>query len=114
MFEIVFPLYLIVVSLCVFSYLQHHALSASIRKVAEDIEARLNGDVSVPESFLTELKDEMGDLVHETIQNLQPPNAADHVMGAIAQMIQMRAMQKFGMVEPRLNAPVETEQNENV
>ena len=60
MFEIVFPLYLIVISLCVFSYLQHHALSASIRKVADDIEARLNGDVSVPESFLTELKDEMG------------------------------------------------------
>ena len=112
MFEVVFPLYIIVISLCVFSYLQHHALSASIKKVAQDIEDRLNGDVSVPESFLNELKDEMGDLVHETIQNLQPPNAADHVMGALAQMIQMHAMKKFGMVQG-LNAP-ETETSDNV
>lgn len=107
MFEIIVPLYLIVISLCVFSYLQHHALSASIKQVAKDIEDRLNADVKVPTSFLDELKDEMGDLVHETIQNLQPPNAADHVMGALAQMIQMRAMQKFGMVAPGLNGPDE-------
>jgi len=107
MFEIIIPLYLIVISLCVFSYLQHHALSAHIKQIAKDIEDRLNSDVKVPTSFLDELKDEMGDLVHETIQNLQPPNAADHVMGALAQMIQMRAMQKFGMVAPSLNAPDE-------
>lgn len=47
-----------------------------------------------------ELKENLEDLVHDTISTMQPPNAADHVMGAIAQMIQMRAMKQYGNFLP--------------
>ena len=62
------------------------------------IEEKMGEPIEVPPSFMEELKDGLEDLVHDTISTMQPPNAADHVMGAIAQLIQMKAMQKFGMV----------------
>jgi len=43
-----------------------------------------------------ELKAEIGeimeDIVHDTLQTLQPPRAVDHVFGAVAQLIQARTM----------------------
>tara|TARA_R110002124_G_scaffold105643_1_gene256797 strand:+ start:258 stop:593 length:336 start_codon:yes stop_codon:yes gene_type:complete len=105
MFEVVLPLYMICFALCVFVFMSNQALSRQIKDIGGSIQARLNEEVKVPESFMAELQDSLGDLVHDTISTMQPPNAADHVMGALAQMIQMHAMKKFGLDQPRLNTP---------
>jgi hypothetical protein len=98
MFEVILPLYVAFLGLSLFVFMQSHALSAQIAKVAGQIEEKMGEPIEVPPSFMEELKDGLEDLVHDTISTMQPPNAADHVMGAIAQLIQMKAMQKFGMV----------------
>lgn len=97
MFEVILPLYVAFLGLSLFVFMQSHALSAQIAKVATQIEDKMGEPIEVPSSFMDELKENLEDLVHDTISTMQPPNAADHVMGAIAQMIQMKAMQKFGM-----------------
>ena len=102
MFEVIIPLYVSFLALCVFVFMQGQALSRQISDVAGAITDKLGEEVQVPSSFMDELKENLEDLVHDTISTMQPPNAADHVMGAIAQMIQMKAMQKFGMVQPAL------------
>jgi len=39
-----------------------------------------------------EIAEIMEDIVHDTLQTLQPPRAVDHVFGAVAQLIQARTM----------------------
>lgn len=43
------------------------------------------------------IKEEMLDMVHDTIQNLQPPNAMDHIMGAVAQFLQVKMMRSLNL-----------------
>lgn len=58
-------------------------------------------ELAEPSSALSEeimdIKEELLDMVHDTIKNLQPPNAFDHIMGALAGPIQMWAMKKAGI-----------------
>jgi len=103
MFEVIIPLYASFLALCLFVFMQGQALSRQIKEVSTIITEKLGEDIKVPTSFMDELKENLEDLVHDTISTMQPPNAADHVMGAIAQMIQMKAMQKFGMVTPTIS-----------
>lgn len=64
-------------------------------------------DNSTSGSFnLDELKDELLDMVHETIGNMQPPNAFDHLLGALAGPIQMWAMRKAG-IDPSTGKPLD-------
>ena len=46
---------------------------------------------------LKEIKEELGDIVHDVVANLQPPSAVDHLFGAIAQVIQVKAMKGMGL-----------------
>lgn len=55
---------------------------------------------------LGELKEELLDMVHETIGNMQPPNAFDHLLGALSGPIQMWAMRKAG-IDPSTGKPLE-------
>jgi hypothetical protein len=43
------------------------------------------------------IKEDLLDMVHDTIQNLQPPTAADHLMGMLGQFAQMKMMKSMGM-----------------
>lgn len=66
----------------------------------------------ISESLLTEkpqnnididgIKQELLDIVEDTISNLQPPNAFDHLMGALAQFAQHKIMMATGMDVNRL------------
>ena len=56
-----------------------------------------------PRSF-DEIKDELLDIVEDTLQNMQPPNAGDHFLGIFAQVGQMWAMRKFD-IDPATGAP---------
>ena len=63
---------------------------------------------------MDEIKDELLDIVEDTLANMQPPNAGDHFMGMMAQIGQMWAMRKFnidpqtGLPRPELTETVET------
>ena len=43
------------------------------------------------------IREELLDIVENTISNLQPPNAIDHLMGALAQFAQMKLMKTMGV-----------------
>ena len=46
--------------------------------------------------FVEDLKDSMADIVEDTLASMQPPQASDHVAGALAQIAQMWAFKRFG------------------
>jgi len=69
-------------------------LTAQIQEVEIEFK-RTNGN-----GFnLDEIKGELFGIVEDILQNMQPPSAVDHVFGAIAQIIQFKAM-KMMDVEP--------------
>lgn len=53
---------------------------------------------------MDEIKEELLDIVEDTLQNMQPPNAGDHFMGMMAQIGQMWAMRKFN-IDPATGIP---------
>lgn len=85
----------------------YFSLSQNLR----DSEDRLNAKVESPSIELDGVVDEitgvMENIVAETLQNLEPPRAIDHVFGAFAQMIQARTM-KMMQLPSGLNEVVET------
>jgi len=61
-----------------------------------------------PDQFnidIDEMKEDMLDMVHDTIKNLQPPNAFDHFLGAIAPALQSWALRKAG-INPATGQPL--------
>ena len=75
-----------------------------------DSEERLNGLRDSPSIDLNpivqKMTETMEDIVADTLQNLEPPRAIDHVFGAVAQMIQARTMSMMNAV-PVLGDAVE-------
>lgn len=55
---------------------------------------------------LADIKEEMLDMVHDTIKNMQPPNAFDHIVGALSGPLQMWAMRKAG-IDPTTGQPIQ-------
>lgn len=53
---------------------------------------------------MDEIKEELLDIVEDTLANMQPPNAGDHFMGMLAQVGQMWAMRKFN-IDPQTGLP---------
>jgi acyl carrier protein len=49
-------------------------------------------EVSIPQLDLSEIKEEFADILHDLVQdsigNMQMPTATDHIMGAVANIIQ--------------------------
>ena len=75
----------------------HHTSSQALLSHIEEIRADLVGNPSSSTFNLDELKDELLDMVHDTIGNMQPPNAFDHIVGALSGPLQMWAMRKAGI-----------------
>jgi hypothetical protein len=87
-------------------FLAHNLSSKALLLHLETLKEDLV-DTSTSGSFnLDELKDELLDMVHETIGNMQPPNAFDHLLGALAGPIQMWAMRKAG-IDPSTGKPLD-------
>ena len=59
-------------------------------------------DVEPPQ--ISDIKDELLDLVEDVIGNMQPPNAGDHFMGMLGQVAQFWAMRKFN-IDPQTMMP---------
>ena len=63
--------------------------SVEVFKRLENIDPKNGG-------FVDDLKDSMADIVEDTLASMAPPQASDHVAGALAQITQMWAYKKFG------------------
>lgn len=75
----------------------HHSNSKALISQISIIKEEISEKTSNTSFDLSELKEDMLDLVHETIGNMQPPNAFDHLLGALAGPIQAWAMRKAGV-----------------
>ena len=75
----------------------HHSSSKALLSHIEEIRADLVGNSNSATFNLEDMKEELLDMVHDTIGNMQPPNAWDHLLGALAGPIQMWAMRKAGI-----------------
>ena len=95
MFELILPLYLSFFGMCVWVWLSNARLKDTLTILANDLKDRLNEPLDVPSSFVDEIKDEMFNIVEETLQNLSPPTAADHLMGTLSQLFQMKMMKNM-------------------
>lgn len=95
MFELILPLYLSFFGMCVWVWLSNARLKDTLTLLANDLKDRLNEPLDVPTSFVDDIKDEMFNIVEETLQNLSPPTAADHLMGTLSQLFQMKMMKNM-------------------
>ena len=91
----ILPLYLSFFGMCVWVWLSNARLKDTLTLLADDLKVRLNEPIDVPSSFVDEIKDEMFNIVEETLQNLSPPTAADHLMGTLTQLFQMKMMKNM-------------------
>ena len=96
MFEVLFPVYASLLFLCVFVWMSISTLKTTLSELSERFESKT---VELPPSFVEEMKDEMYEIVQDTVKNMQPPNAADHLMGALSQMVQMKMMKAMNLAD---------------
>jgi len=75
----------------------HHSPSKALLSQISLIKNEISEKTHNTTLDLSELKEDMLDMVHETIGNMQPPNAFDHLLGALAGPIQAWAMRKAGI-----------------
>lgn len=102
MFYEIIGLLLSVFSLLAVIFYLHHLQSKALILHVES----LKDTVADPNILnLEEMKEDMLDMVHDTIRNLQPPNAFDHLLGAIAPAIQSWALRKAG-INPATGQPL--------
>jgi len=83
------------------------ALSNRLDDFEGDIAMSLESLNDSPE-LLTTLKESMSDIVEDTLANLQPPTAFDHLAGAAVQFMQMKMMAGLEQVSPQLANMAET------
>jgi len=72
----------------------HHSNSKALFSQISELKSEFKSESSLDRG---ELKEDLLDMVHEVIGNMQPPNAFDHLLGALAGPIQAWAMRKAGM-----------------
>ena len=56
-----------------------------------------------PSAIMGNLRDEVGEIVQDLLENMRPPTIADHLGGVVAQFAQMKMMQQLqdsGMMPP--------------
>ena len=106
MFEsVIVPLIAILTPVIVIYLLQLHFSKALLSQITE---VKHQIDVVTEASPLTfdDIREQMLDVVEETLANLQPPNAFDHIVGALAGPIQAWAMKKAG-INPATGQPLQ-------
>jgi hypothetical protein len=70
----------------------YNSLSSTLRDYADRLNEVSAGTSIDLEPMATKMTGIIEDIVADTLQNLEPPRAIDHVFGAVAQMIQARTM----------------------
>jgi len=92
-----------------FGYIGFKHLSALIHEVKIEAQVAFKQTTGGTSVDLSEIKNDLLDLVHNTISEMQPPSASDHLFGALAQILQMKVMKGMGMDPSSLISQPETE-----
>ena len=107
----VFGLYVMQFLLFVVGFWGYNRLS----QLLDDSRERLNGlagSAAVDlDPVIGKIETTIAEIVDDTLQNLEPPRAIDHVFGAVAQMIQMRTMRAMDMLPQGVQDLIEPEEN---
>ncbi len=74
---------------------------SAIEKKIEESSGKISNLGHNP-NMLEELKDAMHDIVSDTLENMQPPTAFDHLAGGVMQLIQMKLMKGMDMMPPQI------------
>ena len=72
-------------------------MSQNVLKALEEISGNLNRETTHDFPDIQSIKDDLLEIVEDTIQNMQPPSAIDHLMGALAQFAQIKLMKAAGI-----------------
>jgi hypothetical protein len=107
----VFGLYILQFLLFVVGFWGYNRLS----QLLADSQGRLN-DLATShgielDPILEKMEATISEIVDDTLQNLEPPKAIDHLFGAVAQMIQMRTMSSLNLMPEQLEQPIESLEN---
>lgn len=81
---------------------------SSIANMASNLHLSLKQDIEnvsteTSDSFIDEIREELLNIVSQTIETMRPPNIADHLGGILnqfAQMKMMKMMQRDGFMDP--------------
>ncbi len=91
MFFCIFLLIIFQLGIGYFTFNRLSTLSLEISEHANRLNDLAPQDFD-PAGMIAEVKLGIEEVVSDTIANLEPPRAIDHVFGAVAQLIQMKAM----------------------
>jgi len=86
-----------VIILLLLSYVLHQESTKTLMTHIDAIKSEITPDQSSLDLNLEELREDILDLVHETISKMSPPTAFDHILGAIASPLQAWMMRKAGI-----------------
>ena len=92
---------ILLIAACLFlflllSFVLHQNSSKALLSHIEEIRSSISTTTADTTFDLTELKEEMLDMVHDTISKMSPPTAFDHILGAVAGPLQAWMMRKAG------------------
>lgn len=112
--ELLLGLYVLLIgNLALFFMAQLH-LHRSINELSSSIKDRLALVDNEKGGFIEDMKDSLADIVEDTLQSMRPPDASDHLAGALGQIAQMWAFKRFGnpaqMLQQAMGADGETEE----
>ena len=84
-------------------YLAYHlkAFSNRLDLIETKYDEKL-GRLNDSSKGLATLKESLSDIVEDTLANMQPPSAFDHLAGAAVQFMQMKMMAGLEQVSPQL------------
>tara|TARA_R110000824_G_scaffold382899_3_gene576215 strand:- start:247 stop:591 length:345 start_codon:yes stop_codon:yes gene_type:complete len=91
---------------------QHH-LIRSLEASSDKIIASMVG-IEPDGSIIDELKDSLADIVEDTLATMAPPQASDHVAGALAQIAQMWAFKRFGNPQEMIQNALSPQEEDTV
>lgn len=67
----------------------------AISEALQEISTNLTARETTSFTGIDDVKEELLGIVEDTIANLQPPSAIDHLMGALAQFAQIKLMKSM-------------------
>jgi len=91
----------------------HQESTKTLLSHIEHIKTEIQPSGTTFKDEIDDFKEDILDLVHETISKLQPPSAIDHLMGALVHPIQAWAMRKAG-IDPTTGQAIQEQLTEVV
>lgn len=94
--ELLLGLYVLLIGNLALFFLSQLHLHRSINDLSDRIKDKISDIDEEKGGFVDEMKDIMAEIVEDTLSTMRPPDASDHLAGALGQIAQMWAFKRFG------------------